>query len=357
MALWLFFTSQLYRHRKSTPVETGLPLVSVIVANKNNAEGLKRLIPVVLKQDYPHFQMIVVDDFSTDHSLEVLQSVENTKFSYIQCSKDIPGKKQALTEAIAASRGEWILLTDADCIPASDEWISGMAHHISDKTDLVLGYSPALLDSLTNDKSKVETQFVSVFARAETWLTGVQYLSWAQAGVPYMGVGRNMMYSKAFFEKAGGFSEFFHIPAGDDDLLIAHHAKSETTAVSLDENTFVYTSPETSLKDYYNQKLRHIGVSKYYPLRAKLVNLLFSGSLLMFYFTCFAVFLFVENNTLILSWLAVFYLLLILNTIMIQKKLPGYFNCWWMPVFDFLMFYYYLVFGITFNFKKNTKWR
>lgn len=356
LTLWLFYVLQIYRINQLGRSRILQPKVSVIVANKNNAEGLRILIPQILEQQYHEFELIVVDDFSTDDSLVLLEDINHPKFRYIKCSKDIPGKKQALAEAILASKGDWILLTDADCIPASPYWISKMVGCIGTDTELVLGFSP-IIENQSDEFQNLEYRMVALFSKMETWLTAVQYLSWARAGLPYMGVGRNMMYKKDFFYKAGGFKQFMHLPSGDDDLLVAHHAKADATEICLDKEAYVYTSPVHSLKDYFHQKTRHIAVSKYYPARAKILNLMFSVSLILFYLLFVAGVIFTDYQRLLWADLFGFYLLLIGLTILIQKKLSGFFNCWWIPVFDFLMLFYYITFGIAFSFKKTITWK
>lgn len=356
LTLWLFYTIQIYRINQSGRSGILRPKVSVVVANKNNAEGLRILIPQILEQQYHEFELIVIDDFSTDDSLVLLEGIDHPKFRYIKCSKDIPGKKQALTEAFLASEGDWILLTDSDCIPASPFWISSMVSCIGSDTELVLGYSPTMENRL-DECQNLERRLIAVFSKMETWLTAVQYLSWARAGLPYMGVGRNMMYKKDFFYKAGGFKEFMHIPSGDDDLLVAHHAKADAIEICLGKEAYVYTSPMRSLVGYFHQKTRHIAVSKYYPVRAKILNLLFSVSLILFYLLFVAGVIFTDHQESLWADLLVFYLFLIGLTILIQKKLSGFFNCWWIPVFDFLMLFYYIIFGIAFSFKKTITWK
>ena len=356
VTLWLFYAAQIRRINKSERSETLQPKVSVIVANKNNAEGLRKLIPGILDQQYGSFELIVVDDFSNDFSPVLLKNIDHPKFRYIKCSKDLPGKKQALTEAISASKGDWILLTDSDCIPASPYWISKMVSCIGSDTEVVLGYSPTI-ENQSDECQNLECRMIAAFSKMETWLTAVQYLSWARTGLPYMGVGRNMMYKKDFFYKAGGFKDFMHLSSGDDDLLIAHHAKAGAISICLDREAYVYTSPKRSVVDYFHQKTRHIAVSKYYPAKAKIVNLLFSVSLILFYLLFVIGVIFTGFQGSLWADLLGFYLLLIGLTILIQKKLSGFFNCWWMPVFDFLMLFYFIIFGIAFSFKKTIIWK
>jgi len=196
--------------------------VSVIICAQNEAENLKNNLPAILEQNYENFQVIVVNDCSTDNSQDILSEMmtrypnlyvtridKDEKFSH--------GKKLALTVGIKAAKNEWLLFTDADCKPADKNWIASMASNFTEKTDIVLGYGGSI-------KSK---GLLNRLIRFDNLFIALQYFTFARAGIPYMGVGRNLAYRKSLFFKARGFASHHHIISGDDDLFVNQNASKK----------------------------------------------------------------------------------------------------------------------------------
>ena len=190
--------------------------VSVVVCARDEDENLARNLPGLLVQKYPStHEVIVVNDNSVDDSKYILQELKKT-FKSLHIveltheAKLISGKKYPLSVGIREAKYEVLLLTDADCVPASENWIQKMQDGYHNGIEVVIGYGayhkrPGLLNKLI---------------RFETFHSAMQYLSFALAGVPYMGVGRNLSYKKNLFLRNKGFSSINHIASGDDDLFI-----------------------------------------------------------------------------------------------------------------------------------------
>jgi len=242
--------------------------VSVVICARNEAGNLQQFLPEVLQQDYPPhlWEVIVVDDGSTDRSAGVLQrlAVQYPGLRVIPLPpdtvKDLPGKKYALQQGIAAARFDRVLLTDADCRPASTQWLRTMS---ASGRGIILGYGayeqrPGLLNR---------------FIRWETAHTCMQYASYAAIGLPYMGVGRNLSYPKnllAGLEEDAAFREAYtRTPSGDDDLLISRIARKDNVSVCLEKEAHTISIPQTSWKAWWRQKTRHSSTGKYYPVLIK----------------------------------------------------------------------------------------
>ena len=242
--------------------------VSVVICARNEAANLQQFLPAVLEQDYPQalFEVIVVNDASTDDSEAVLRAFSER---YMQLRvvtiatatpRTLPGKKFALQKGIAAATHELVLLTDADCHPATPNWISTMVAQVSvkNKATLVLGYGayenkPGLLNR---------------FIHWETAHTCMQYAAYAAAGKTYMGVGRNMLYSKSLPELALAdvtFRDSYQAtPSGDDDLLVSAIAKHAHTTVCLDPKAHTISTAQDTWAKWWKQKTRHASTGKYY---------------------------------------------------------------------------------------------
>jgi hypothetical protein len=118
--------------------------------------------------------------------------------------------------------------------------------------------------------------------RFDTFHTALQYLSYALAGQPYMGVGRNLSYKKAVFLRNKGFSAINHVPGGDDDLFINKVATKENTAIVIDKDTFTLSDPKKNFGEWFRQKARHYTTAKYYKPRHKFLLGLYSTRIFCF---------------------------------------------------------------------------
>ncbi|MEQ8240607.1 MAG: glycosyltransferase [Cyclobacteriaceae bacterium] len=231
--------------------------ITVIIAAHNEAQNLKRLIPKLLKQHYANFFIQIILDRCTDESKEYLSSVDDTRLSFVEI-KEVPQgwneKKYALNHGINVSTTEWMLFTDADCIPASNDWIRRFGEKIEDRIDLVLGVG-------LYDKS---IGLLNAFVQYETLNTAARYISSALRNNPYMGVGRNMAYRKSKFLEKQGFKGFEHLVGGDDDLMVQRLAGNNNTQVVFGKDSLTYSAPKRTWKEYLKQKTRHYSVSKHY---------------------------------------------------------------------------------------------
>ncbi len=261
---YLFIFSRLVRNRKKQAHLNGLPSVSVIICAKNEEENLKKFLPLILEQDYPDFEVIVVNDCSKDNTEKLLDELKkkynNLKSSIIrEDEKFRHGKKLALTIGIKASSHEYLLLTDADCEPASKNWLAGMQKNFSDDKSLVLGYGGYFADKgLLNNIIRYESMF-----------TGMQYLSFAITGIPYMGVGRNLAYKRELFFKNKGFANHLHLMSGDDDLFVQQVANRRNTTVEFSYSTHTRSIPKKTFESWFLQKQRHVKTGLYYNLGIK----------------------------------------------------------------------------------------
>lgn len=255
---------------KPTSSAPSIP-VSIIICAKNESKNLQRFLPFVLEQDYPQhlFEVIVVNDQSTDHSESILAHFEKTysNLKILTISTDevktLPGKKYALSKGIAAASYETLLLTDADCKPASKQWLKIISKSQASIPQIILGYGAY----------KTQRGLLNKFIRWETANTSMQYTSYAAVGVPYMGVGRNLSYNKSLLDPLTSDTAFQSIykntPSGDDDLLIAKIATKENTMVCLNKEAHTISVPQSTWKNWWKQKTRHGSTGKYYPQKVK----------------------------------------------------------------------------------------
>lgn len=257
--------------------------ISVIICAKNEAENLKNFLPSIILQDYPTFEIVLINDASHDDTLEVMETFSekhsNIKIVDVKNTEAFWGnKKYALTLGIKASKYNHLLFTDADCKPVSKNWIKEMSSHFSNEKSIVLGYGAY---------SKIKKSFLNKLIRFETLTTAMHYFSFANQGLPYMGVGRNLAYTKDEFFKANGFISHIKVRSGDDDLFINQIASKTNTAICFSKESFTESVPETIFKDWFNQKRRHISTANYYKLKHKIPLAIIYITNFLFWFLAF----------------------------------------------------------------------
>ncbi|TWR29100.1 glycosyltransferase [Mucilaginibacter pallidiroseus] len=360
--LQVCFIVQLYylisNHSKlnSYKVADALPVinipVSVVISARNEARNLIENLPYILQQNYPDFEVVVINDCSTDNSDEVLLDIKS-EFPHLKIvtitehARYKTGKKFALTLGIKAAKNEHLLFTDADCKPATLNWITRMAANFNGSTQIVLGYSPYIR---TNN-------FLNPIIRFETIKTAINYLSTALTGNPYMGIGRNLAYTKSLFFGAKGFAAHMHVMSGDDDLFVNQNATSTNTAIEVHPDTFTFTDAKTTIGSWYRQKRRHMGVGKLYKNkhRRMLSFDALSGSL--FYILLILCLAF---NFEPLWVLGLYIFRLILQYIIYRKSfkmLNGADLLWSLPFLDIFYYIYLNVFGLIGTFIKTSRWK
>ncbi|KAF2514207.1 glycosyltransferase [Flavobacterium foetidum] len=253
--------------------------VSVIVCAKNEEENVKKYVPLLAEQDYPDFEIVLIDDASRDETLEIFEEFEtkypNIRLVKVENNEAFWGnKKYALTLGIKAAKKEFLLFTDADCYPASKDWITAMTSQFTNEKTIVLGYG---------GYEKVERSFLNKIIRFETVLTAVQYFSWAKSGLPYMGVGRNLAYKKEEFFNVNGFINHIQVRSGDDDLFVNEAANKSNTTIAFAPESFTYSKPKKTFKDWFTQKRRHVSTAEHYKFFDKMQLGLFFCSQFFFF--------------------------------------------------------------------------
>lgn len=349
---YLFFFLRLALYKpKSRSISQTHP-VSVIICSRDEAGNLVKNLPGALVQKYnTTHEVIVVNDNSLDESKYILEEYQRT-FKQLQLvelkqeARFIPGKKFPLSIGIKTAKHEIVLLTDADCVPASEFWIDKMQNGFDNGIEIVLGYGP-----LHKKKG-----FFNKIVRWETFHTALQYLSYAQSGMAYMGVGRNLSYKKTVFFRHKGFSAHNHVPGGDDDLFINKATTKKNTAIVIDKDAFTLSTPATTWKQWVRQKTRHYTTSKYYKGIHKFLLGFYALSLFLFY-PLFITSLFIFDW----RWtLGVFGLRFIIQAIVIfktTKKLDEKDLFPWFLFFDVWMFFYYLFFSTALFKKPGRNWK
>ena len=335
---YLFFFLRLSVYKKKTKQVHVEHPISVVICARDEAPNLANNLPGVLVQQYSTtHEVVLVNDNSEDETKYLIEEFKKS-FKNLnpvllsQEAKMINGKKFPLSIGIKSAKNETLLLTDADCVPASEHWMQLMQDGYDDDIEIVLGYGayrkkPGILNKLI---------------RFETFQTALQYFSYALAGLPYMGVGRNLSYKKEVFIRNKGFSSINQMPSGDDDLFINQVATNKNTAIVIEHDAHTISEPKTTFHDWMNQKYRHYTTSKYYKKKHAALLGIFALSQFLVYPVLIASLFFTQQYILVISLWALRMLVQgsILRTTM--KKLNEL-DLWpWFILFDFWSMFYYL---------------
>ena len=283
---WIFvYPKVLFYH----PVQTSANRspVSVIICARDEEANLRTNLPLILEQEYPEYEVIVVNDASGDGTEDLLQELQrkysHLRTTFIRVNDHVrEGKKLALTVGIKAAKHDRLLLTDADCCPATSQWIQIMQQNFNGTKKIVLGYGGYFR----------QKGLVNLVSRYEAFFIALQYFGMSLAGHPYMGTGRNLAYSRDLFFENKGFAAHYDLASGDDDLFINEVARKANTGIELRPESFTRSEAEKSWKDWYYQKKRHLTTGPRYRLLTKFVVGLELMSRMIFYpaFICLLVF-------------------------------------------------------------------
>ena len=337
--------------KNSMPAEKLVP-VSIVIAARNEADNIYKNLPLILTQDYPDFEVIIINHQSVDESAFLLNAYAlefpNLRIIEIEKNRHLKsGKKLPLTIGIKAAKYEHLLLTDADCKPASDQWLRKMAGAFSEKAEIVMGYGPY----------NKEKGLLNAWIRLETIWIAINYFSFALARMPYMAVGRNLGYTKTSFDKIGGFKKHYSLPSGDDDLFIQDAAKKKNYRIVADTDTFMYSEAKSSWPDYMQQKSRHLAASLHYKVIKKSLLGIYPLTLLLMLIT-FVILLWNDEY----RWLslAIFGFVTTVKWIVQGinfKKLEGKRFIWWFPVLDIVYVLVSTIVYYSIDKKAVKKWK
>jgi len=186
--------------------------------------------------------------------------------------------------------------------------------------------------------------FLNLFQRYEACYTATQYLSFALAGLPYMGVGRNLLYTKQLFKRYGGFKKHYHIASGDDDLFISEAAQRSNVSIQIDPDTFVYSKAKDTWKTYFKQKTRHLSTGKLYKLHHKFLLSTLAMSHVLHYMGGLLVAIEIDFIYTLLGYAVRMLVVFVVSSVILSKLQHRSLRIW-VPALDAALLLFYLVFA------------
>ena len=320
------------------------PGVSIIIAHKNGSTQFSQNLDAILSQDYPVFEVIIIDDHSLPAEKMQLEKRIESLERLTLLSTDEPGKKNALTKGVNSAKHDVILCTDADCKPVSDQWIRKMVE-TGRIGEVVLGYSPY----------QKKPGWLNLLIRFETVMTAIQYMSWTLAGKPYMGVGRNMLYPRTLFLQKNPYTSNPGVPYGDDDLLVQALKSNARFKVCDDLQGHVISEPALTWKQWLNQKHRHLSAGHYYKTGSWLQPGIYGASLVFHWFIT----LFLMTGSVWWKWLPVLLIGMMIRWITFaawSRRLGDRDTVIWYPLLEVQYALYLGLMGIITAVAKKKSW-
>ena len=255
-----------------------LPPVSVVIAAKNEEYHLKDKLVFFLEQDYPEFEVIVVNDASTDECEYVLKAFSKLYpclkvVNIVENVNKFRGRKFPISLGIKSAKYDHIVLAGADCVPSGFEWLKNLARNFSEKKEVVLGFC-------TYTKQKGLFKFLLQY---DNLTTAMNYMGLALSGHPYRGDGRNIAFKKDLFFKVGGFTKHYNLPLGEDDIFIRNVSTASNTTVSLTPESFLSSDAKHTYKEWKRQKIDRLSTYKYYKPSIKFLLSIPNITTLLFY--------------------------------------------------------------------------
>ena len=250
----------LYLHCKKEKKETDTPPLSVILVAKDAASDLQKNLPAILEQDYPEFEVIVIYEQSADDNCEDVLKLLQEKYPHLHHSfipdsaRYISHKKLGITMGIKASHYDWLVFTEPNCRPESNQWLRKMARNFTSNTDIVLGYS-------NYEKTKGWFNRKITF---DTMLNSMRQLGRAIGGHPYTGCGRNLAYRKSLYYNQKGFASHLNLQRGEDDLFVNRTANKKNTRIETSPESIVRITAPHFKKNWAEDKLSYNMTSHYF---------------------------------------------------------------------------------------------
>jgi glycosyltransferase involved in cell wall biosynthesis len=327
--------------------------VSVIVCAKNEAEKVKKFVPLLLEQDYPDFEIVLIDDASSDDTLDIFEEFEkqHSKIRLVKVANNEAfwgNKKYALTLGIKAAQKEYLLFTDADCYPASKDWITQMTSQFTMSKTIVLGHGAY---------EKVKGSFLNKIIRFDSMLTATQYFAWAKAGHPFSGEGRNLAFKREEFFKVNGYVEHMSIRTGEDALFINQSATKKNTTVCYIPESFTYSDARKSFKEWNLQKRRQVFTSRFFKAGDKLQLRLFLFSQLAFFALAILLFAFMFDWRFMLPVVVLRYIASWVTLGYSAAKLKEKDVLYWYPVIEIILIFTQVNVFFSNMFSKPVHWK
>jgi poly-beta-1,6-N-acetyl-D-glucosamine synthase len=222
--------------------------ISVVVPFRNEESSMAALIASLSVQTYPDFEVLLVDDASSDRSVAIAEAATEKDARFILVRAGGTGKKHALASGIALAKGNVIVTTDADCV-VPERWLE-VINDAFRSPDTTLAFGGVRVDARNTFLGELQkTEFFSVLG------TGISCFS---LGYPVYCNGASLAFRKSVYTSVNGYEGNMHIASGDDEFMLRKVATAfpGTLTFLRDEESVVSTTAAANVNDFLQQRLR-----------------------------------------------------------------------------------------------------
>ncbi|ETN96840.1 glycosyltransferase [Zhouia amylolytica] len=349
----LFFFRRFAFHKETAAKKESVPAISIIIFIKNQAEDLKENLPYILSQNYPEFELVLINYDSYDDSLDIMESFADKypqiKIVNVKNNEAFWGKKKyALTLGIKAAKYNHLVFTEINCKPDSDHWLLEIASKFDSEKTIILGYSAF---------KKIKKSLLNAFIRFENLVATTHRFSYLLSGIPVSGNGKNLAYHKDEFFNNSGFINHIDISNGEDQLFINQAATSKNTSLIYSKDSFTESISTDSFETWIDHKKSEYALIKKYKSKHRaLINIYYTSQLL---FIPLAILLIILQykipvviGLILLRWIIVYSIY-----IPIAKKLEETSLLWALPFYEILLIFFQFLIFISNIISKPTNWR
>lgn len=267
---YLTFSSLFFKSKKTNKINTKPP-ISLLIFVKNSAAYLEKNLTYFLNQDYPEFEILLIDNCSSDDTDEVLEKIKtkHKKVRIINVENNESfwaNKKYTYTLAIKAAKYNHLLFSEIIAKPISKNWILEMSNQISDKKSLVLGYT----------KHNTSKGFMNLLIRFNDVLDALKAFTFTKFNTPFRASAYNFSFTKDNFFRVNGFIKHIKINYGKDDLFLRDAYFKKNTSFSIDEDSFVEITKEKTFKDWFSAQKRNSFLQNHYKLNHQILLFLYT---------------------------------------------------------------------------------
>ncbi len=274
----VFYGRFAFRKEKSVGESADFPPISIVITARDEAHHLIQSLPLLLTQDYPKFEVVLVNDKSRDETPQIVLEYKSRfpNLHYVDLATSISnlaGKKFPLANGIQAAKYDLLVFTDASCAPASPYWLQNVASKMIRKKKVVLGHT-------TFESCK---GFMNKWLHYDALQTSIQAFSYNIAGMPVMANGYNLAYDGSlFFANREVFVAQARMPFGEDSIFISQVAKPDTVAVAASPDSVV-VQPRISFSKWFQQKKYDLVCRGFYTFAPRFWMKLFNWLSFLFY--------------------------------------------------------------------------
>ena len=267
-----------FRKEKSRTSNEDLPPISIVITAHNEAHHLVESLPVILTQEYPDYEVVLVNDNSQDE-IEQLALELNNRYHHLHyvnmgsSRSTMEGRKFPFAIGIQAASNPTVVFTNSSCIPSSPFWLQHIASKFVRQKEVVLAH--------TTYQSR--GGLLNKWLHYDALVNSVRAFSYTLAKMPVLADSHNLAFKRhLFFDNKEKFFALSRLPFGEDNIFINQVANGKMCDVAVDPEAVIYQTP-ISFSDWLRNKRYELVSQSYYRALHRFVLQCYNWLSFLFY--------------------------------------------------------------------------